>query len=1079
MIITFGILLQFAVAVATPANGSAGPCAMLRSEIQNEARTDVAEHRPESATEALLAMFEKRGAQCGMDPATLVRTYRSEYRKAAASQPFWSRLDPKGGWILAAILLLIAIFRDVVKTTVTDALTALKGIIYARFAGSRVFRRTALRRYRDALHSKYANVIVPFRSDIRLDMSDIYVPLRLRSGRGADDEDAGKLFGSLHRLMVIGAPGSGKSMLLRNVAFRYSHAKVRSGTPIPVVVELNRLNEGESEIQPTIVEIFKLNDFPHAEVFVESALARGDLYLLFDGLDEVNTARRDTVVAAIQDFLTQHRRCRAIITCRAAVYRNEFAADVQETFEVVEFNDAQVRRFLNSWRSVLPTGKDVDQLLETLRNRPRIMALARNPLLLTIIAFLYTEPSFLLPSSRAEFYDYAVDVLLSPKIGVRNEFKAPHKKLILEHLALFNQDAGTGDQQDRRSIDLTVVLREITTVLPQLNLAEDKAQPILDEIIERSGLLLSIDGGTRCQFAHLTLQEFFAASALKEAAHVIERYARDPDAWRETAKLWCGFNHDCTKVIEYIRGVDPITAFECLADAQQVLPALADATVADFKQRIEQQSDDAAERAFGAVAADDRPRGKATFEYLAKLVRNAERPAVQLVAANALALTYLPEAARVIAEACAKNESLYEPLVALGDLAIPHLERGATVLKSAEAVRLLYRIGTPRAATALVEYIFSALDPTSTQAAWYVCSLLRQTDVEETLRGRGRWLVLSPDNAWEWVWKPFAVGPSDALTHIIPLCAEFIADGVAEPVPIDSRVAMAVTLQLIRSLPTPEARDRLTTAADTMLIEGRGHMRPAVLTTDPITGHEEAVRQDDSAVQLALFQKILQPETGGATILKLLPSIPASIRLQFVTAAASATQLQWESMFDDATYEFGSGYHVRTVVALAFALSLVAAYGIIRSPLPVWCGALSLSALVIAWAFIFAGAKYSANLRYDRKPTPFWIRAAFVGLGVLYPLLVVIMSIVDRDKDVLLDGRRPVLFSMPFWPASPVVAWFASAEIARLYGRTGTILTWVPMVAISITLILLAFRAEKRAQNPFNGFLQPSVADAV
>src|SRR6185436_10058876 len=103
------------------------------------------------------------------------------------------------------------------------------------------------------------------------------------------------------------------------------------------------------------------------------------------------------------------------------------------------------------WQRHMPVGKSVEQLLQTLRDRPPIMLLARNPLLLAIIAFLYTDTEFILPHSRAEFYDQAADALLRKWKGTHNTYKPAQKRLVLEQLALVNQLA-QGVDHDRRTM---------------------------------------------------------------------------------------------------------------------------------------------------------------------------------------------------------------------------------------------------------------------------------------------------------------------------------------------------------------------------------------------------------------------------------------------------------------------------------------------------------------------------------------------------------------------------------------------------------------------------------------------------
>ncbi|MFM7439013.1 MAG: NACHT domain-containing protein, partial [Snowella sp.] len=383
--------------------------------------------------------------------------------------------------------------------------------------------------------------------------------------------------------------------------------------------------------------------------------------LLLDGLDKLNSNDRPQVVKRIKDFLdTDGEKCRVIITCRTQVYNQEFNQEADQVLDVVEFSDQQIRRFLGAWKSEIPADKSIEQLIQTLRERPRIMALARNPLLLTIIAYLYTDTTFILPHSRSEFYQQATDILLekwdqSKPQSLPNQYRGRDKRQVLQVLALYNQDSTNQESQDRRSMDYWVALEQVKSVLPLLNLPVENAEAILNEIVERSGLLLAIDGGQRYQFSHLTLQEFCAAAALSQRSEeLVIRFEKDKDAWREVVKLWCGLADQSTKLIRAIYAIEPITAFECLADANNVDPNLADEIIEYFKGQLGNgKNEDDITSAFGAVAASNRQgsRGITVFNYLKDTLLNAQQYSKSLASiATALAKTNLPKAADIIAQ---------------------------------------------------------------------------------------------------------------------------------------------------------------------------------------------------------------------------------------------------------------------------------------------------------------------------------------------------------------------------------------------------------------------------------------------
>jgi NACHT domain len=504
----------------------------LCADIKRLAQDDVADDIPRRTPYAT-ELFKERHPDWKTNPAQakleISRTYDREYSQQEKTKKqdikvFWEKLTENGllvPFVGVIVLAVVGWFRDAIGKGWTALVKAIDDWAYERFAGTPLFESVALQRYREALVEHNQSLKIPFRVNQKpLAMSEIYVPLKVAGSSDSDQIDAYGAIARHRRLMITGIPGSGKTMLLRHVAFSYGQGRLTGleHRPVPVLLELHRLSDPdltEEKLIAAIVEAFKRNRFPQADRFVRHSLEHGKLMLLLDGLDEVNRGVRPVLAQRISDLLKsfdEHQRCRLIVTCRTAVYDNEFVQETDQTLEVVEFTDQQMRRFLAAWQREIPAGKSIDQLLHTLSDRPRIMALARNPLLLTIIVHLYTDPAFELPRSRAEFYQESTRILLEQWQDQLNRYRGSDKRRVLQYLALHQQQAGTQQQHDRRSIDYPVVLEQIRQLLPSLNLDPDQDTiPLLEELVERSGLFLKIDGGDRYQFAHLTLQEYFAA----------------------------------------------------------------------------------------------------------------------------------------------------------------------------------------------------------------------------------------------------------------------------------------------------------------------------------------------------------------------------------------------------------------------------------------------------------------------------------------------------------------------------------------------------------------------------------------
>ncbi|WP_017300831.1 NACHT domain-containing protein [Nodosilinea nodulosa] len=852
----------------------------------------------------------------GVSSFEIRQVYDEAYSEAEeANKPgLLRRLLPKDGVVIGSLILVAGIIGAVLKDSVTQFI---KGVyqkidnwFYARYAGTPLFEAVALRRYRTKVFETNRELKIPFRVNYSaLSMEEIFVPLKVAGEEEDSEVDAYQCLKDHKRIVVKGPPGSGKTMLLRNLALAYGTGRLHTllaDRPIPVLLELHRVNDPKltaEQLIDELVDAFKRNDFPKARRFIEQSLESGKLMLLLDGLDEVSRDARSTVTRRINDLLNQHSDCRAIVTCRTQVYGGEFDATADQGLEVVEFSDQQIRRFLESWQQDMPPEKSINQLLQTLQDRPRIMALARNPLLLTIIAYLYTDTPFVLPHSRAEFYQKSTDILLDQWQKDFNQYRANDKRRILQHLALYNQDQGMQARQDRRSIDYETVLAELRSVLPDLNLSPDSAKLILDEIVERSGLFLKIDSGDKYQFAHLTVQEFFAAVALQNDVNgLIERFEQEPTAWREVVKLWCGLSGDSTRLIKAIYNADPLTGFECLADAQEVDPNLSTIIIAHFKQQLGQlstyQDKEALYAAFGAVAADLRPRGREVFIFLANtLVSENSSSSLRFSTARALAMTNLPMAAEVLTNNY--REETRSSLVKMGDIAVPALARIITdndLKQAANILDDLFAIGTPEASRVLADALFrSEQSYIKTQAAWSLASLMQRPSIEEGLK-----FFVCPDDQknnykLSWVWKPFLSDHSSGFLTLTSVISTYLVD----PSPVifqdrnphvetfDPRFVIALCGVSVREIWGDEVKatfDSWPPEADTLLAQETALLNPQQL-------------QSLAKVDNTLMEKVQAPPQWFEMMLGVGTLNRLSL-LKCFSSLPSVDQSHWDGLFN-------------------------------------------------------------------------------------------------------------------------------------------------------------------------------------
>jgi len=988
--------------------------AMTPAELQRLARQrgafDAQHDRAAESSEGLNVLFGRDAERAGVSMLSVKEAYESAYAAATAQKPWWKKLPAGTPWFILLITIAGAAVKKLFGEAIEKGVKKIATAVYERIAGVRVFRGLALRKYREALAKRYRKITIPFSSDVELEMRDAYIPLKVKGTSTSDQVDALSEIDHHRRLVILGAPGSGKSMLLRNLAFAYADSRMRLSEPIiPVILELSRMNESKVDVVGEVVLAFERNNFPNADGFVRTAIANGTLLLLLDGLDEVNSEQRKRVVQQIDDLVTGPAQCRVVITCRTLVYEDQFSASIPKVLEVVDFNDQQMMAFLRPWQKYMPESKSTGELLQTLRDRPPIMLVARNPLMLTIVAYLYTDTEdFQLPRSRADFYDQAVDLLLRKWKVDKNNYVGPDKRAVLEHLARHVQQS-TGSEDDRRSIDRQSLIRVVSEVLPSLNYKPEAALPMVNEIVERSGLLMWIDGGARCQFVHLTMQEFFAASALKnEELGLVDLYRADPNAWREVVKLWCGLGQNSTSFITAIRAFDPAMAFECLADAQIVDQEVAESIIEQQSAVFHEQV-----QAFAAVASDARPRGAAVFKFLESRLRPGYLTPIRLAAATALSLTNLKRAAEVLAQAFSRDPPFRPMLVRLGDIAVDSVMRWVAVPE--DAIDVLREIGTPDAAVAICNtFLWSITSSHRYAAAKALAVMFRSPAVVEALGAEIEILperkaaVLAP-----WLWTPFIDDPSEKIGLIASFIVEMLGESVMRaPLPeMDSRIALALCFWLARTKPNGLDFD----FAINSLPDGK---------RDPVRA---------------------------------------------IVTKANATQRNWEGLRRPEKYDFRLSAEHWTLLVIQGLLTLCATVGIGRL-LMTTRDAKSVVGLIVVLLSIGAGWYFSWR-GIDEGPEDRFVAETWLGFAIA-PLVVILAIILLIARELQSRDARPLAKFASGLLFTPAIFVFTFAEARyRLGNDHAHWLIGIVLALVTVTVGIALLRII-RARNPLLPLLQ-------
>jgi len=184
-------------------------------------------------------------------------------------------------------------------------------------------------------------------------------------------------------LLILGEPGSGKTTALLELARDLIARATRDDDhPIPVVFNLSSWCENRRDIEDWLVD--ELNSKYDVPLYVGKGWAEGDELLpLLDGLDEVREEYRNECVDAINRFRRRHM-ANVVVCSRIDDYKS-LTSKLTLPGAVVQrpLTLKQIDEYIAS------LGAKLRAVRKAVKSDSALQQLARSPLVLSIIAFVY------------------------------------------------------------------------------------------------------------------------------------------------------------------------------------------------------------------------------------------------------------------------------------------------------------------------------------------------------------------------------------------------------------------------------------------------------------------------------------------------------------------------------------------------------------------------------------------------------------------------------------------------------------------------------------------------------------------
>jgi len=418
---------------------------------------------------------------------------------------------------------------------------------------------------------------------------------------------------ALRRMAVLGAPGSGKTTILRYLTQTYAtkqQRKVYRKAPklIPIlfylrdvrqeIVNNNQLTLADlitQQVQQQHQKYQLLN--PPPNWFAEK-LRQNKCLVMLDGLDEVaDSTQRQQVSRWVDEQMGAYPDTAFILTSRPFGYKTARLQQDVTVLEVQPFSLKQMQQFIHSWyletEVMSRAGQDdkgvradakqqADDLIERIKNSKPLADMGVNPLLLTMIATVHRRGSAL-PGKRVELYKEICQILLEKRQRAKNiadALTATQKQSVLQVLAFELM------QQKTRDFQLSDGINWIKDKLANVASSGTNPENFIQQIRDVSGLLVEKEVGIY-EFAHLSFQEYLAAVQIKESNQENLLIGNiNQSWWAETIRLYAAQSNTSNLIRAVLAMPSPSVeemalAYDCLDEGLSVNP--------DVRQQLEQK----------------------------------------------------------------------------------------------------------------------------------------------------------------------------------------------------------------------------------------------------------------------------------------------------------------------------------------------------------------------------------------------------------------------------------------------------------------------------------------------------------
>ena len=461
----------------------------------------------------------------------------------------------------------MAIFYSLIASVVCFVILKWGGVL--RKIHQKYREKKAFRRYRLSLTEECGLLtVVGKRKGFKI--KDVFVPLDTAPSNlmhiSYREEE---IISKAKSYVLVGGPGAGKSTTVKQMIYQELYGyfnpfdEFYKKTNCPIFLRL-RDYVGFNSLEQFITHKFKTVGFDQPTNKMHDLFRSERILCVLDGLDEVRPQLLKKVICDINSFYHKYflNQNRLIVTCRKEAYRR-IPLDIPIIIEVRPLTDQQIKRFAKKWPLGYPSNKTAETFWHDLAATPRILELARSPLLLVGGLMQYTESNLGIPEERFEYLERVARWLTIEWATAQGHPPDEYRQIYSRLLSRLGYHLHS---EQRSDIQRAEAEKLITMWLPSVGRDDIAPNELIDAISTRTGILVS-DDRNFLVFSQFGLQEYFASLEFCTRVNVDEIVNLKPkEWWREVILLAIAQQREPTSLLEALFQQVPLIAAAATAE---------------------------------------------------------------------------------------------------------------------------------------------------------------------------------------------------------------------------------------------------------------------------------------------------------------------------------------------------------------------------------------------------------------------------------------------------------------------------------------------------------------------------------